>query len=206
MIVPIGEKVLRESCAQLKRWQDSLPEYRALRISVNLSVKEFAKPNLIGSIVDALTAVNLRPDYLKLEITESALMESLEYVTRTLRQIRDMNIELSIDDFGTGYSSLSYLHRFPMNTLKVDQAFIRDMMVSNESSQIVKTVILLAEALSMATIAEGIESAVQINELRGLRCEAGQGYYFARPLPRDEATALLESNPRWFQDKESEPV
>jgi len=199
MIVAIGEKVLRESCAQLKAWQQGLPAYRELRISVNLSVKEFAKPNLIRGIMDALTEVNLDPRHLKLEITESALMESIEYVTRTLRQLREMAIELSIDDFGTGYSSLSYLHRFPMNNLKVDQAFIRDMMVSNESGQIVKTVILLAEALSMSTIAEGIETEEQAEALRALRCEMGQGYFFARPLPRDEATALLESDPAWFQ-------
>ncbi|MCF6286880.1 MAG: EAL domain-containing protein, partial [Candidatus Hydrogenedentes bacterium] len=200
MILPIGEKVLQESCRQLKAWQDTLPSYRELRISVNLSVKEFSKPNLIGSIVDALTAVNLDPQFLKLEITESALMESVDLVTRILRQIRDMNIQLSIDDFGTGYSSLSYLHRFPMNTLKVDQAFIRDMMTSKESGQIVKTVILLAEALSMSTIAEGIEAEEQALILRDLKCEAGQGYFFAKPLPSAEATALLESDPVWLKD------
>lgn len=167
-------------------------------ISVNLSVKEFSKPNLIGGIADILTESDVSPRHLKLEITESALMESVEFVTRTLRQLREMGIQLAIDDFGTGYSSLSYLHRFPMHVLKVDQAFIRDMSTSHESAQIVKTVLLLAQALSMSTIAEGIEEESQASVLRSLHCEAGQGYFFSKPLPATQATALLNQPPVWF--------
>jgi diguanylate cyclase (GGDEF)-like protein/PAS domain S-box-containing protein len=199
MIVAIGEFVLRTSCLQLREWRRQCPGQENLMISVNLSVKEFSKANLIGSIADILTETDVSPHHLKLEITESALMESVEFVTRTLRQLRDMGIQLAIDDFGTGYSSLSYLHRFPMHTLKVDQAFIRDMSSSHESGQIVKTVLLLAQALSMSTIAEGIEGESQALALRALHCEAGQGYYFSRPLPAAEATALLNQPPPWFK-------
>ena len=197
MIVAIGEFVLRTSCRQLRAWQTSIPGQSELMVSVNLSVKEFSKPNLIAAIADILTETEVQPRYLKLEITESALMESVEFVTRTLRQLRDMGIQLAIDDFGTGYSSLSYLHRFPMHTLKVDQAFIRDMSSSRESEQIVKTVLLLAQALSMSTIAEGIENATQAEALHMLRCESGQGYFFSRPLPADQATELLTQPPAW---------
>lgn len=198
MIVAIGDFVLRTSCQQLRAWQTSIPGQSSLVISVNLSVKEFSKPNLIASIADILTETVVQPHHLKLEITESALMESVEFVTRTLRQLRDMGIQLAIDDFGTGYSSLSYLHRFPMHTLKVDQAFIRDMSSSRESEQIVRTVLLLAQALSMSTIAEGIEDSTQAEVLRALRCELGQGYFFSRPLPAEQATALLNQTPAWF--------
>ncbi len=200
MIVAIGEFVLRTSCQQLRAWHTSIPGQSDLVISVNLSVKEFSKPNLIASIADILTESVVQPHHLKLEITESALMESVEYVTRTLRQLRDMGIQLAIDDFGTGYSSLSYLHRFPMHTLKVDQAFIREMSSSRESEQIVRTVLLLAQALSMSTIAEGIEDATQAAALRALRCESGQGYYFSRPLSADQATGLLSKPPSWFSE------
>jgi diguanylate cyclase (GGDEF)-like protein/PAS domain S-box-containing protein len=199
MIVAIGEFVLRTSCRQLRVWQTTIPGQSDLVISVNLSVKEFSKANLIGTIADILTETVVQPHHLKLEITESALMESVEFVTRTLRQLRDMGIQLAIDDFGTGYSSLSYLHRFPMHTLKVDQAFIRDMSTSRESEQIVKTVLLLAQALSMSTIAEGIEDADQAEALRELRCESGQGYFFSRPLPVEQITALLNQPPAWFE-------
>lgn len=198
MIVAIGEFVLRTSCRQLREWQTTIPGQEDLMISVNLSVKEFSKPQLIGGIADTLTETDVLPRHLKLEITESALMESVEFVTRTLRQLREMGIQLAIDDFGTGYSSLSYLHRFPMHVLKVDQAFIRDMSTSHESAQIVKTVLLLAQALSMSTIAEGIEEESQASVLRSLHCEAGQGYFFSKPLPAPEATALLNQPPTWF--------
>lgn len=198
MIVALGEFVLRTACAQARAWHEELPRYADLKISVNLSVKEFGKPDLIGSITDILTETRLDPRLLKLEITESALMDSVEFVTRTLRQLRDMGIELLIDDFGTGYSSLSYLHRFPTHTLKIDQSFIRDMQGSHESAQIVRTVVLLARALSMGTIAEGIEEESQARRLRDLECGAGQGYFFSRPLPVEEATALLKSDPVWF--------
>jgi EAL domain-containing protein (putative c-di-GMP-specific phosphodiesterase class I) len=197
MIVPIGEYVLRTSCIQLRTWQSSIADHSDLMISVNLSVKEFSKPNLIASITDILTETGVEPRHLKLEITESALMESVEFVTRTLRQLRDMGIQLAIDDFGTGYSSLSYLHRFPMHTLKVDQAFIREMATSRESEQIVKTVLLLAQALAMSTIAEGIEDLNQAQALRALRCESGQGYFFSKPVPADRATDLLIQPPDW---------
>ena len=116
---------------------------------------------------------------------------------KTLKSLREMDIELSIDDFGTGYSSLSYLHRFPMNTLKIDQAFVREMHVAPENLQIVKTIVTLAQALDMNVIAEGIEEETQLKVLRELDCESGQGFLFSKPLPPDEAEELLASDPTW---------
>ena len=200
MIVPIGEFVARTACRQTRAWQITIRSAENLSISVNLSVKEFSKPNLFGQMRDMLVETGLDPRHLKIEITESAIMESIDFVTRTLKQLREMNIQLSIDDFGTGYSSLSYLHRFPMNNLKIDQAFIRDMMTTHESEQIVKTIVLLAKALEMDVIAEGIEEEVQRDLLRGIMCEYGQGYLFSKPLTAPDMEELLKKDPCWIEE------
>lgn len=172
-----------------------------LSVSINLSVKEFSKPNLFEHMRDMLVETGLDPRHLKIEITESAIMESIDFVTKTLKELRELNIQLSIDDFGTGYSSLSYLHRFPMNNLKIDQAFIRDMMTTHESEQIVKTIVLLAKALEMDVIAEGIEEEAQRDLLRGIMCEYGQGYYFSKPLTGPDMEELLKEDPCWLEEE-----
>jgi EAL domain-containing protein (putative c-di-GMP-specific phosphodiesterase class I) len=153
--------------------------------------------DLVKSIQNTLADTGLDPRWLKLEITESAIMESVELVAKTLKVLRGMHIELAIDDFGTGYSSLSYLHRFPMNILKVDRAFVRDMHVTPESMQIVRTIVLLARALQMPVIAEGIEDASQLQALRDLSVEFGQGYLFSKPLEASAAADLLAQDPVW---------
>ncbi|HIJ74764.1 MAG TPA: EAL domain-containing protein, partial [Candidatus Hydrogenedentes bacterium] len=191
MIVPIGQAILSAAARDVRIWQQTMPHAENLCVSVNLSVREFSQPDLVESIQRTLDDAGLDPRYLKLEITESAIMENVDYVFSTLTRLRKLDIALAIDDFGTGYSSLSYLHRFPMNTLKIDRAFVRDMHVAAEHHQIVKTIRMLAESLGMNVIAEGIENEDQLRQLRDLGCEYGQGYLFSPPIDTKAATDLL---------------
>ena len=197
MIVSIGEFVFRSACAQTRKWQREFPHAAELSASVNLSVKEFSSPDLLESIEKALEETGLDPRYLKLEITETAVMENVEKVSATLMKLRAQHIQLSIDDFGTGYSSLSYLHRLPFNNLKIDQVFVKEMHKSAEDQLIVKTILMLAKNLRMNVIAEGIELQEHLATLCENGCDFGQGYYFARPLSADDAAALLAQQKAW---------
>lgn len=193
MILSIGAWVMQEACKQTRAWQIELPQARDIHIAVNLSAPEFAQPGLVTAIEKALVNSGLAPNCLNIEITETAMMENMDAVTHTLAKLRNMDIKISIDDFGTGYSSLSYLHRFPTDILKIDQVFIRDMHGNRENTQIVNTIILLAHALEMEVIAEGIEEEDQLVILREFGCELGQGFLFSRPVDVEQATKILES-------------
>jgi len=197
LIVPITLWILRHSCLQLMEWQRKSPDNKDLTVSVNLSGKHFADKNLVEQIKTVLEETKIDPACLKLELTESAVMENAESVISMMREIRDLGIQLSIDDFGTGYSSLSYLHRFPINTLKVDRSFVSTMEDGSENGEIVRTVIALAKTLKLNVVAEGIETIHQLHQLRILGCEYGQGYLFSRPVPHDEAERLIEDKSRW---------
>ena len=197
LIVRLGEMVMREACRRIRSWQMRVPGYEDLCISVNLSPKQFASAQLLEMVQGALDEADLDPRSLKIEITESAMMENVDSVMTTLKQLRKMGVQLSIDDFGTGYSSLSYLHRFPMNTLKIDEAFVRNMHAAKENMQIIKTILLLAHSLDMDVVAEGIETEEQYELLRDSRCAYGQGYYFAKPLDAEAAVVMLMSDPSW---------
>jgi EAL domain-containing protein (putative c-di-GMP-specific phosphodiesterase class I) len=153
-----------------------------------------------------LESTGIDPGCLKLEITESAVMDNAEAAIEVLRQIQRLGVQLSIDDFGTGYSNLSYLHRFPIDTLKVDRAFVSTMEDGTENGEIVKTVIALAKALRLSVIAEGIESIHQMHQLRILGCHYGQGFLFSRPVPVNEATRILEDPSRWVYILPNESV
>ena len=190
-IIPIGEWVLREACKQMQRWQRRYGMEHPLFISVNLSGKQFAQPDLIESVKEIISETKLNPRGLKLEITESMVMENIEMATEMLHQLRDLGVQLSIDDFGTGYSSLSYLHKFPIDTLKIDRSFVIKMIDNNENIEIVRTIIMLAQNLGMDVIAEGVETNEQLSLLRKLKCENGQGYYFSKPLETAAAETLL---------------
>lgn len=161
-------------------------------VSVNLSPRQFLKKDLAESIVRALDEAGLEPQFLELEITESVLMQNSEPNIAMLRRIREMGIRISIDDFGTGYSSLGYLKRFPIDSLKIDQSFIRDMITNREDAAIATAIISLAHNLNMKVIAEGIETEEQALFLRSQRCNAMQGYLFSPPVPVKECTSLLE--------------
>ncbi|MDQ3181720.1 MAG: EAL domain-containing protein, partial [Acidobacteriota bacterium] len=197
LIVPMTLWILRTSCRQMVEWQRKYPEFENIAISVNLSGKHFTQKNLVEQVKAILVETQINPACLKLELTESAVMENAERVISMLTQIRELGIQLSIDDFGTGYSSLSYLHRFPINTLKVDRSFVSTMEDGSENGEIVRTVIALAKTLKLDVVAEGIETIHQLHQLRILGCEYGQGYLFSRPVPAEEAERLLTDKSRW---------
>ena len=189
--------VLKEACTKIKIWQNQFPFEKPLTISVNISGKQFSHPHLIEQIYQIIKETELEANNLKLEITESTIMENAETARSMLFQLRDLNIQLQIDDFGTGYSSLSYLHRFPVNTLKIDRSFVSRIGSNDENLEIVKTIILLAKNLGMEVIAEGIETEEQLIQLRNLNCEYGQGYYFAKPMDRSIIEKFILSTPKW---------
>ncbi|HYO64126.1 MAG TPA: EAL domain-containing protein [Pyrinomonadaceae bacterium] len=181
-IIAIGHWTLREACRQMRRWQKQFPTDLPLSISVNLSSRQFTQPDLLEQIRKVLDETKLPARCLKLEITESVVMENIEKATAMLRELRDLGVQLSIDDFGTGYSSLSYLHRFPIDTLKIDRSFVMRMVDNSENIEIVRTIVMLAQILGMDVVAEGVETKEQLALLRKLGCENGQGYFFSRPL------------------------
>jgi diguanylate cyclase (GGDEF)-like protein/PAS domain S-box-containing protein len=197
LILPIGRHVLNEACRQMRAWQEQFPQARPLTISVNLSSKQFAEPDLIEHVKLALEESGLDPRSLELEITESMVMEDTKAAVEMLNQLRALGVRLSIDDFGTGYSSLSYLHRFPVGTLKIDRSFV-SRMDGNGNSEIVGTIVMLARSLDMATVAEGVETAEQLEQLRSLECEYFQGFLFSQPVTAEKATRLLAGEPRAF--------
>ncbi|MBE9044201.1 EAL domain-containing protein [Pleurocapsales cyanobacterium LEGE 10410] len=197
LIIPLGNWLLKEACQATRDWQLKYPEHPAIKISVNLSAQQFRTPQLITEVENALTETGLAGKFLKLEITESVLINNLETVTEIILELRKQQIQFSIDDFGTGYSSLSYLHTFPVDTIKIDRSFISQMQGDGENSAIVRAIVTLAHMLNMDVIAEGIETTAQLAQLKLLQCEYGQGFFFSKPLSREQAEALIASSPQW---------
>lgn len=197
LIVPIGLWVLKDSCQQLATWQQMLGSEAApaLKMSVNLSVKQFAQPDLIDQIDQFLEQMKLQGHFLTLEITESALMDNPDAASQVLTALRDRNIQLAIDDFGTGYSSLSYLHRFPVDILKVDRSFINRIEDQDNGLRIVEATLAMAHSLGMQVVAEGVETEAQAMQLQQMGCEYAQGYLFSRPLAAEPAAELLTQAP-----------
>ena len=194
LILPLGQWVLEEACRQLRVWQRQSEAARMLTISINLSAKQLSQPDLCGEIQHALAVTDLDPRSLKLEITESVVMDNADLAISMLNKLRNLGIQLSIDDFGTGYSSLSYLHRFPVDYLKIDRSFISGMDFGDENLEIVRSITMLARNLGMEVIAEGIETKEQLAQLRALSCRFGQGYIFSHPLAAESATLLIQEN------------
>ena len=190
LIVPIGQWVLNEACVHVRQWQINSPSHRSLSLSVNLSARQVAQPDMLERIKEALESSKLNPHCLKLEITESVVMENAEAAALMFKQLRSLGVQLSIDDFGTGYSSLSYLHRFPLNYLKIDRSFVARLTTDNDNA-IVRTISTLARNLGMEVIAEGIETEEQYQQLKMLGCEYGQGFLFSRPVDRRDVPHLL---------------
>jgi len=197
LIIPMTLWILRESCQQLVKWQQRNPLNGLLMISINLSGKHFARPDLVDSVKKILDETKINPKCVKLELTESAVMDNAETAIEMLKQLRALGVQLSIDDFGTGYSSLSYLHRFPIDMLKVDRSFVSTMEEGTENGEIVRTIISLAKTLKLSVVAEGIESIHQLHQLRVLGCEYGQGFLFSRPIPSHEIDKILDDRNRW---------
>jgi diguanylate cyclase (GGDEF)-like protein len=192
LIVPIGAWVLRESCAQLRRWQERFGREPLLTVSVNLSAKQFLQPDLVSTVAGILDETGLEGSSLCLELTESVAMEQPERTCLTLEEMRRLGVRLSVDDFGTGYSSLDQLHRFCVDTLKVDRSFVARMEEDERNQNIVKTIINLAHNMRLNVIAEGAESAAQVELLNRMECDCAQGYFFARAADPQQFDSLLE--------------
>lgn len=191
LIVPIGEWVLRTACQQNCRWHAAgLPP---IRVAVNLSARQLRQPNLVSMVAQILAETGLAARYLELEITETTVMKNVELTKTILSELHQMGVSMAMDDFGTGYSSLGYLKRFPFNTLKIDQSFVRDLNTDPNDKAIVAAIIAMGRVLNLKLVAEGVETKVQEHSLLSLDCEEMQGYLFSPPLCAEEATMLLES-------------
>lgn len=197
LITSLGWWILREACCQLRTWQELFPERPPVTMVVNLSAIQLTQLQVKEQIQLILQETGVDSRYLKLEITESGLMENVDATIELLEQLKALGIQLSIDDFGTGYSSLGRLHYLPVDTLKIDQSFIRRTQFEEESWEIVQTIITLAHNLNMTVVAEGIEAPEQLARLKYLKCDYGQGYLFAKPLNASSAVTLLITDPQW---------
>ncbi|MBD2187027.1 EAL domain-containing protein [Pseudanabaena mucicola] len=188
LIVPVGMVVFRQACQQLHDWQQQ--GWTDLTMSVNLSVRQFASSTLLADIDQILAETSANPANIKLEITESAIMDNAEAAIALTKELRSRHIQISIDDFGTGYSSLGYLHRFPVDNLKIDRSFVNQIYAENNNYHVVDTIIALSNQLGISVIAEGIETKEQLQWLQNAGCQYGQGYLFNRPLPAAEITKI----------------
>jgi len=193
LIIPIGEWVLRTACEQNKAWQRA--GFPLLRVSVNVSSRQFHPANLLQTVKDALTDSGLNPSYLELELTESMLISEEDNLKNSilsvLKELKAMGVQIAIDDFGTGYSSLSYLKRFPVNTLKIDRSFIQDIGKNEDDAAITSAIIAMAHSLRLSVVAEGVENLVQLVFLQAQQCEIIQGYFFSPPISVEDMTNML---------------
>ncbi len=194
LITELDRLVLREACRQVRAWQRQFPALPPLTLSVNFSGQQFGHPDLHERVEEILRETGFDPRDLKIEITESVLMQNLEVVDATLARLKALGVQLYIDDFGTGYSSLGYLQRYPVDTIKIDRSFIEGMGRTPEGAELVRTILTMAENLNLKVVAEGIESLGQLEQLQALNCTYGQGYYFSKPLDSLSATSLLEGD------------
>ncbi len=198
LIIPITEWILKETTCQLAKWQNISPNYKNLVVSVNISGKHISQNGLVTAVRNSLEISRINPATLKLEITESTAMEDAERTVKVLAELKKVGVQLSIDDFGTGYSSLSYLHSLPFDTLKIDRSFVYKVGENGENSEVLQTIVSLAQNLRMKVIAEGIETENQLQLLRSLGCDFGQGFYMSKPLPKDQMEVLLYQKRHWF--------
>jgi EAL domain-containing protein (putative c-di-GMP-specific phosphodiesterase class I) len=188
---PLGAWVIKEACRAAGEWQRAFPGATPLSVSVNLSARQFAQSDVLALAAEALAESGLARHSLRLELTESVVMEEPEAAAAKLARLKDLGIALDIDDFGTGYSSLSHLRRFPIDALKIDRSFVSRMDSDVDDHEIVRTIVTLAANLGVAAVAEGVETLEQKTRLQGLRCRFGQGFLFSRPLDVGAVTELL---------------
>ena len=194
VIGSLGRWVMQEACTQMRRLQTNHPRIPALTLAVNISGRQVLQPDLVEQIDDTLRATGLDARNLRLEITESVLVENAAAATRCLTRLRQLGLQLCIDDFGTGYSSLSYLHRLPIDVLKIDSSFVRTMGSDEKNRRIVETILLLGRNLGVEVVAEGVETAAQAAALHRLGCGLVQGFFFSHPLDMDAAAALVSGD------------
>ena len=197
LIYDLGQWVLWKACKQIAAWNKSKKKEDQLEISINLSSRQFSDPTLVEGIVENIEESGFDAEFLKIEITESALMQNAQRSVSMLNQLKDLNIKVCVDDFGTGYSSLSYLHTFPIDTLKIDRSFVHDMSRNFRNMEIIRTIIMLAHNLKLDVIAEGVETGEQDAQLSALGCQFAQGFYFSRPINSSDAALLIQQNHQW---------
>ncbi|HEY5545431.1 MAG TPA: EAL domain-containing protein [Gemmatimonadaceae bacterium] len=197
LVVPLGRWVLREACRQAYAWQSSAADGQHFAISVNLSVREFAQPDLVRTVASILDETGLPPKALRLEITESAIIGQKHPAIETVQQLRALGVGIHLDDFGTGYSALSYLHRLPLDAVKVDRAFISSIDQEERPLYVVKAIVSLAHAIGLEVVAEGVTNLRQLELLRGIGCDLAQGFIFSRPCNIEDMEGLLAKGPRW---------
>ena len=195
LILPLGRWVVEECCAQMQRW--TADGYTRLAMSVNLSARQFAEPDLAGYLARSLQESGTPASRVKLEITETVLLDQEEPAVGNLARLRDMGVTLCMDDFGTGYSSLGYLHRLPLDVVKIDRSFVSRMDRDARSAQMVHAIVNLARNLRVSVVAEGVETREQLAALRGMGCDQAQGFLFAEPLTHEQAGRMLATDPRW---------
>ena len=196
LVVPLGRWVLKEACRQAREWQ-SYGTAGHFGISVNLSVREFAQPDLVRAVAAILEETGLSPSSLKIEITESAIIGQKHPAIETVEQLRALGVGIHLDDFGTGYSALSYLHRLPLDAVKVDRAFTSSIDLEERPLHVVKAIVSLAHAIGLEVVAEGVTNQRQLDLLRDMGCDLAQGFYFSRPCNTEEMVALMTSEARW---------
>jgi len=203
LIIPIGRWVLKKACRDLRRWDEQVKSKLPLFMSVNISSKQFLRPSLIDDIKEILNETGLPPNQLKLEITETALMEDLHETIPLIQRLKDFGVQIVIDDFGTGYSSMSYLQQLPIDTLKVDQSFISRIENNNddENKNIVETIVSLAHKLGLQVVAEGVETAEQQSILSNMKCQLAQGFLFSEPLEKKKMDALIKKIEKFSKTK-----
>jgi EAL domain-containing protein (putative c-di-GMP-specific phosphodiesterase class I) len=194
LVIPLDRWVLKEACVQTREWQFCHSDARRLWVSVNISARHFQDEGLVEDVSTALRESDLDPQFLVLEITEGVFVQEAESVIERMLELKALGIRFAIDDFGTGYSSLSYLRRFPIDILKLDKSFVDDVAVSSEDGALAETIVQLGKNLHLQTIAEGIEHAPQLEALRALGCQLGQGFYFTKGLQASEIDELFSRN------------
>jgi diguanylate cyclase (GGDEF)-like protein len=198
LIIPLGYAAIRQACLQMEAWHTHLPTDYPLTINVNLSGHQLKQADFAQQVSQILTETQIHPQWLKLEITESVFIENAEILTETFSQLQQIGVKFAIDDFGTGYSSLSSLHRLPVDSLKIDRAFVDGIENDSNKVELVRTVLTLAQNLELSAIAEGIETPQQLELLQSLDCEYGQGNLFSKPLPIEHATLKLHESIRQY--------
>lgn len=196
MIVEIGDWVLMQACRQIKRWEQLLCGAKPPTVNINISGKQLAQEDITQRIITIIEQCNIDSSCLKLELTESMVMENPTKVSTIITELKQHHIQTAIDDFGTGYSSLSYLHKFPIDTLKIDRSFINMVGPEEQNTEIVNTIVILAHSLGLDVVAEGVENEAQLQYLQSIGCEYGQGYYYAKPLPADQVIHMLVDEPQ----------
>jgi len=197
LILPLGEWVLKEACSRARQWQSQ--ELPPIRVSVNLSALQFRKQNVPELVAATLAETGLEPGFLELEITESMMLEDTDAVVRDLHQLREMGVSISIDDFGVGYSSLQYVKHLPVDRIKVDRCFIRNITTDPNDAAILRAIVGLGHSLDLTIVGEGVETAEQLAHLRIEGCDEGQGYYLGKPMPPEEFTAFVRADSKHVQ-------